>query len=251
MTNVELTAETLALPRLAGRRSLAEAVHHALREAITHGTLSPGARLREVELGKRFGVSPTPVREALRRLEREGLVQVTPHRGAAVVSSTPAEIAHLYEIHELLESHATRRAAESGTRDIAALVTLLADAEAVLDVPDQRAFNRIDLQFHRRLNELGGNAPLAELIEQTHRRIQAVRIRHDVQLPDRPRRSHAQHRALLAAVHDGDPDRAEALARDHIRAVRDSVVHTLRQGTGAHGEEVTAMAPASRRTDDT
>lgn len=249
MTNVELVAESIVLPRLTGRRSLAEAVHHALREAITHGALAPGMRLREVELGKRFGVSPTPVREALRRLEREGLVETTPHRGAAVVSFTPLEIANLYEIHELLESHATRRAAERGPHDIADLEHILDEADAVLDAPDQLAFNQLDIRFHRGLNDLSGNGPLAELIEQTHRRIQAVRIRYDVQLPDRPQRSHIQHRELLAAVRDGEADRAEALARAHIRAVRDSVLERLHPG-GEPGEEVTAMSPASRRTAD-
>jgi len=113
--------QVIELPRLEARRSLADSVHHALGEAITHGTIAPGTRLREVDVATRLGVSATPVREALRRLEREGLVTVTPHRGATVVTYTPAEIANLYEVHEVLESHAVRRATEASDRDTAAL----------------------------------------------------------------------------------------------------------------------------------
>jgi DNA-binding GntR family transcriptional regulator len=221
-------------------------VHHALGEAITHGTIALGARLREVEVATQLGVSATPVREALRRLEREGLVIVNPHRGATVVTFTPTEIAGLYEVHEILESHAVHRAAEADDRDTAALEHLLEEEEATLTEPDQQAFNRLDLRFHRTLNELSGNGPLAELTEQVHRRIQSVRIRFDVHLPNRPTQSHAQHKELLAAVRDGDADRAEALARTHIRTVRDAVLTMLSEQAGEASEEV--MTPHLARS---
>lgn len=232
-------SQVIELPRLEPRRSLADAVHYALSEAITQGTIAPGARLREVEIATQLGVSATPVREALRRLEREGLVAVVPHRGATVVTFTPAEIANLYEIHEVLESHAVRRATEASDRDTAALERILAETEATLLQPDQRAFNRLDIRFHRTLNELSGNVPLAELTEQIHRRIQSVRIRFDLHLPDRPVQSHAQHKALVAAVRDGDIDRAEALARGHIQTVRDAVLRMLGEPAEGTSEEVT------------
>ena len=214
------------LPVLGARRRLTDVVSDALREAISDGMLAPGSRLREVALAKHFGVSPTPVREALRRLEREGLVVLDPHRGATVVAFGTDDIADLYEIHEILECRAVRRAA-SAPRDVAPLEAIMAEAERVLADPDQIEFNRIDLAFHRTLNALGGNAPLAELTEQIHRRIQGVRIRSAGHLPGRPALSHAQHRELLDAVRAGHADRAEALARAHIRSVRDAVIRVL------------------------
>ncbi len=111
--NVEAVALSTALPLLGVRENLAEAVYRVLREAITDGSLPPGERLREIPLARRFGVSTTPVREALRRLEREGLVEINPRRGAVVPRFEPADIAQLYEAREVLECRAVRRAAEA------------------------------------------------------------------------------------------------------------------------------------------
>jgi len=221
------SADLAGLPALGARRRLVDVVSDALRDAIADGMLAPGVRLREVALAERFGVSPTPVREALRRLEREGLVEVDPHRGASVATFDAAEIADLYEVHEVLECRAVRRAAMAGDQDFSRGEALLAAAEGVLTDPDQVGFNRLDLAFHRALNGMGGNAALAELIEQIHRRIQGVRIRCAGHLPDRPVHSHAQHLEILAAVRAQDADRAETLARAHIHSVRDAVLRVL------------------------
>ncbi len=221
------------------QRGLAELVHHTLREAITRGDLGPGVRLPEVGLARQLGVSPTPVREAIRSLEREGLVEVSRHRGASVISPTPAEIANLYEMHEVLESYAVGRAAglvaatrATGTdQSLASAAAVLLEIDAVLDASDQATFNRLDLVFHRTLNVLSENPMLVTTIEQIHRRIQAARIHHDVCLPDRPRKSQAQHRELLEAVRAGDTERAQALAGTHIRSIRDPVLALLRQAS--------------------
>jgi DNA-binding GntR family transcriptional regulator len=219
---------SLVLPEMA--RSLSDAVHAALREAITDGTLVPGARLREVALAKQLSVSPTPVREALRRLEREGLVDTASHRGATVSEVTPALMANLYDLHETLEAFAVRRAAERGPHNFDHVQILLAEIDKSLAVPDQRVFNRLDLQLHRTLNELSGNPPVAELIELTHRRIQAARSRLDIHLPNRPRISQTQHREIVEAIAQSDADLAEQLARQHINAVREPVLTLMKGG---------------------
>lgn len=221
------TPELATLPILPARARLVDVVHEALRDAIAGGSLGPGTRLRETALARHYGVSATPVREALRRLERDGLVTVHPHRGAMVATFSPREIANLYEIHEALQSQAVRRAAEASQHDYRQIDELLAKMERVLDEPDQLAFNRLDLAFHRALNELSGNAPLADLIEQVHRRILSQRIRLAVHLPDRPALSHRQHKEMLAAVRAGDADAAEAWTRAHIRSVCAAVLTAL------------------------
>lgn len=232
MTGSDHRKSPLALPPLDQTRSLADAVHHTLRDAITDGLVEPGTRLREVAIAKELSVSPTPVREALRRLEREGLVDVTSYRGAAVATATPAVMADLYELHETLEAFAVRRAAGHGPHDLAPLEAMLQRIDESIALPDQTTFNRLDLQFHRMLNDLGGNREIADLIERTHRRIQATRVHLDIHLPDRPRTSHQQHRDMLDAVATADAMRAEAIARAHIRSVRDPVLAMLKEVQG-------------------
>ena len=111
-------------PPLAGlaaggaRQSLVDIAYVALRDAITSGALLPGTRLREAALARHFSISTTPVREALRRLDREGLVRLSPNRGAVVAEFDLREILDLFEIREVLECRAVRRAASQRTRDL-------------------------------------------------------------------------------------------------------------------------------------
>ncbi len=233
MSRGDVREPSITLPPFDSARSLADVVHHTLREAITDGLVAPGTRLREVAIAKELSVSPTPVREALRRLEREGLVDVTSYRGAAVAVVSPTMMADLYELHETLEAFAVRRAAERGPHDLTPLDAMLQTIDQSVALPDQTVFNRLDVRFHRMLNDLGGNRQVADLIEQTHRRIQAARVHLDIHLPDRPRTSHVQHRAMLDAVAAGDAARAEELAQAHIRSVRDPALKILKEVTSS------------------
>lgn len=228
--------ELAAVPIVSARTSLADVVYQALRDAITSAVLSPGFRLREIALARHFGVSTTPIREALRRLEREGLVEVTPNRGAVVAAYNLRQVTDLYEVREVLECRAIRRAALArGPRDLSRVEALLAEAASVLEAPDQVEFNRLDVELHRALSDVGGNDQLAELAERVHRQIQSVRVRCAVHLPGRPTRSHAEHQAIVAAVEAGDADRAETLVRAHIDGVRDAVTRVL---AGQTAEEI-------------
>src|ERR1700730_8872448 len=120
-------------PQLAGvaaggtRQSLVDVAYVALRDAITSGVLVPGSRLREAQLASHFSISTTPVREALRRLDREGLVRLSPNRGANVTEFNLREVVDLFEVGEVVECRAVRRAAGQRLRD-------LKPAEAVLAV---------------------------------------------------------------------------------------------------------------------
>lgn len=232
MSQSELRSELRGLPVAPERTSAATTIYFALREGITSGALAPGARLREIPLAHHFGVSTTPIREALRRLDREGLVHLAPNRGATVAAFDPQEVAALYEARQVLEQHAVRLAAQRPERDFAPLETLLTSMAAVVDEPDQIAFNQLDVEFHRRLNDLGGNIPIAELAEQVHRRIQGVRVRCAVHLAGRPAISHAQHEALVATVRARDADGAAALLQEHLRSVCAAVIHILMDGGG-------------------
>src|SRR3954447_25119734 len=112
------------------RQSLVDIAYVAIRDSITSGSLLPGTRLREAALAKHFSISTTPVREALRRLDREGLVRLSPNRGAVVAEFNLREILDLFEIREVLECRAVRRAASQptpDTRDATAILTAATD----------------------------------------------------------------------------------------------------------------------------
>lgn len=220
---------------VAAHGTLADAVYRHLRDAIVNGELAPGDRVREVPLSKQLGVSTTPIREALRRLEREGLVSSQPRRGTVVANPGPDEVEGLYELREVLECHAIRRVGAARDRDVSRLEALLQAAAGLLSEADQARYNTLDIQFHRALCELGGNLPLAEMAECIHRRIQAVRVRCAVYLPGRPAVSHREHESILAAVKDGDGRQAEARLRAHIRSIRDAVVSALRTAARVGG----------------
>jgi DNA-binding GntR family transcriptional regulator len=212
------------------RQSLVDVAYVALRDAITSGSLLPGTRLREAALARHFAISTTPVREALRRLDREGLVRLSPNRGAVVAEFDLREILDLFEIREVLECRAVRRAALQQSRDVHKAETLMHAAAKQVARHDRVEWNRLEVAFHRAINDLSGNFELAGLTERIHRTVQGlcVRImREPIYGPDKLRLMQDQHAALWTAVRDGDPDRAETEARAHIYHIRDSIAAAL------------------------
>lgn len=190
------------------------------------GALEPGTRLREIPLSQHFDVSTTPVREALRRLEAEGLAEVSPRRGAVVTRFDESRIRELYELREILEMAAARKAAVADA-DLAALTELYRSAGNHLGEDDQAAFYELDVQFHRTIGDLGGNTELAAAAEKVHRQIQSVRARHA--LRSRTKVAHRQHKKLLDAIRAGDADAAADAVRVHIGSAAEHVITTMRR----------------------
>jgi DNA-binding GntR family transcriptional regulator len=194
-------------------------VHAELRGDILSGRRQPGARLREEEIAARFGVSRTPVREALRRLEADGLVVVTPHRGAEVVRWRDDDVAELVELRALLEGHAARRAALTGDVDLVVLRELCERMEAHAEAPGERAadeITRLNMELHRAVHRAAGRLlpdMLVRLID-----VPVVRRTFHTYSEAELRRSCAQHRELLEALAAGDGDWAAAVMQAHIRA---------------------------------
>jgi DNA-binding GntR family transcriptional regulator len=213
------------------RQSLVDIAYVAIRDSITSGSLLPGTRLREAALAKHFSISTTPVREALRRLDREGLVRLSPNRGAVVAEFDLREILDLFEVREVLECRAVKRAAGQRLRDIARAEALMgAAAKHVAPRYDRVEWNRLEVAFHRAINDLSGNFELAELAERIHRTVQGLCVRcmrDPLYGPDKLRLMQAQHQAILDAVRDGSTREAESAARAHIHHIRDSVADAL------------------------
>jgi len=212
--------------------SLVDQIRDSLYAAITSGVLDPGTRLREIPLSEHFGVSTTPIREALRRLEHEGLVEVSPRRGAVVTALDEATVSNLYDLRLILESAAVRLAAEAG-RPLDRVDELMTQAEAYIDEQPQVTFHRLDVQLHRAIGELSGNGELAAMMEHVHQRIQAVRVRCAV--PGRLRIAHGQHAEIVEAIRTGDADAAEAAVRRHITSAKENVLGVLRAAQSSIG----------------
>jgi DNA-binding GntR family transcriptional regulator len=219
------------LAPVATRQSLVDIAYEAVRDAITSGALLPGTRLREAALARHFSVSTTPVREALRRLDREGLVRLSPNRGAVVAELDLRGIIDLFEVREVLECRAASRAARQRSRDVERAESVMtAAAELIRHHYDRVEWNRLDVAFHRAINDLSGNLELAELAERIHRTVQGMCVRclrEPIYGPDMLRVMQAEHQRILEAVRDGRPREAETSARAHIRHIRDSIAEVL------------------------
>jgi DNA-binding GntR family transcriptional regulator len=193
-----------------------EGVARILRTEIFSGQLKPGEPLPERLLAEQLGVSRTPVREALFTLQSEGLVELTPNRGATVRTITAHDIVQIYSLRGVLESYAAREAATTRTRQD---LDALEDAHAKLErisasgtAPEQAL---ADLAFHTLISEATGGRLLQTIMGQVL--AFTVSYRSNYAYPaDRAGIAITEHRAILDALRDQDADRAEQLMREHV-----------------------------------
>ena len=190
-----------------------------LRDGILSGEFAPHSPLRIDALATQFNVSHMPIREALRRLEAEGLLDTVPNRGARVVAVTPAFVADIFDLRTLIEAFMTRRAAERITpAQLAELHTVQARYEAAAqnqDVPAALAANRA---FHTAINSIAGNRDGSLILDRHWRLISALWRVYGYQ-PNRFEAVISDHQQLLVALAEGDGEAAAALSTAHsIRA---------------------------------
>lgn len=233
--------EPLSLPRLAPHRNLAETVYGALKGAIIENSLPAGYRLTEAAIAASMDVSNTPVREALSRLEREGLVSLVPRRGAVVASFTAEDLLAITEVREALETHAVRKAiARRPSAVEERLAAILEECVPFVAVRDPRGFNRLDVEFHRLLVQASGNLHLQRAFEMLHDQVQVIRWQ-VFRIRGRPEMPHSEHEAIYAAFVAGDADEAERVLREHVRHAAVDLLNAL----AAKGDPQAARIAAS------
>lgn len=205
----------------AHRGRTTDAVTDALREAILDGVLPPNMWLREDEIAAAFGVSRTPLREALRRLADEGLAVKTANHGTAVAPLTIEDVLALYVVREDLEGLAARLAARTCPPG---LIDELGDIStrmvAAADADDVSALARLNLEWHRVLRKAAGNTYLDRFLTQVEhavRRLPVSTFAH----PGRARDVLAEHDAVTRAIQARDADGAEQAARQHMHLARE------------------------------
>jgi DNA-binding GntR family transcriptional regulator len=192
-----------------------QAAYRRLLDDIRSGALHPGARLRETELADRLGISRTPVREAIRQLEADGLVIHLPRQGATIRSLDHAEVVELYEMRAVLEGTAARLAARAASDiELAELVALNTDLAMAPAAPQAREVNR---QFHRMLLDAARNRFLVKSMSALQKTLLILGPT-TLADPSRATAAVAEHSAVLTALQARDGANAEAAMRAHVDA---------------------------------
>ena len=199
--------------------SLGGRVFQKIREDILSGKYQEHDELREAALGKELGVSRTPVREALRQLELEGLVTIIPNRGAYVTGISPKDIWDIYSLRSLLEGMCARWAVEHITEEqLDELEEIILLSEFQLKKGSGFSAEQItslDGRFHAVLYEASGSRILSHVLTDFHNYVQSAR-KSSVISEDRARKSIREHKQILRAIRDRDAEMAEQLANEHI-----------------------------------
>ena len=181
--------------------------------AIDNGTYRPGDRLVESELAERFGVSRTPVREALQRLETQSML-TRDGRSLIVATLDHNQLAELYTVRTELEALAARLAARHATREeVRVLGQMVADDRKVID--DPQALSRANRRFHHQIHLASHNRYLVQQLDIVHRTM-ALMARTSLAAEGRGEKALAEHQAIVDAIASGKADAAEAALREHI-----------------------------------
>ncbi len=207
---------------------LENAVYTAIEEKILAGEFLPGEALTEARISEVTGASRTPVREALHRLERDGLVRTLPNRSAVVVGITREDLAEIYEIRRRIEGLASRRAAERVSEE--AKKTLLENVEMQEFFLTRGAdkLKELDHAFHEAVYDLCQSRILVASLSRLHRQTGYFR-RRSLFAEGRAEASVAEHRAICEAIVRGDADAAEKLTVTHIEAAYFNLLKVLEE----------------------
>lgn len=204
-------------PRTVQRHSVRGQILEALRAALVDGELIPGEVYSAPVLGERFGVSATPVREAMQQLATEGAVEVIPNRGFRVTRRSPRELAELAEVRALIEIPVVLRLARTVPAAGWAALRPLADATAAAAARgDRAAYAETDRAFHRAVLALSGNQQLVMVADDLHRRSQWPLASAPVTRRADLVADAAEHMALLEALVAQDLRVVQSLVREHF-----------------------------------
>jgi DNA-binding GntR family transcriptional regulator len=223
-----MTLNTLEFNRIG------DLAYQALRDAIFSGEFAQGARLNQDEMARRLGVSRAPIRDALNRLESEGLVKTLSRSGGVVVADiSEQEMADIYELRAILDSASTRLACERmSDDDLKRLAEIVAETERVTQAKDLNAIVQAHAEFHYLIYAACGNPELTRVARNLWDRSYRFRVM-ALRSEENARHGLAQHTAILVALQARDAGKAVALAEEHDRS---SIRHLRRWMTPAEDE---------------
>ena len=221
-----MSAEIIAIPRPA----LHEQVAHRLRQMLVENRIPPGAKLNERELSEVLNVSRTPLREAIKMLAAEGLVELLTNRGAIAVELSEADVLNTFEVMAGLEAQSGELAAQRITdvelTEIRAMHFEMLAAYTRRDLP---TYYRLNSAIHRAINEAAKNPVLTQTYQQVNARLQALRFRSN-QDGEKWTAAVREHERMIIALEARDPVAMRQVLMAHLDNKRDVVVAQLRAG---------------------
>lgn len=223
-----MSAQVIAIPRAA----LHEQVAMRLRQMLVEGRIAPGAKLNERELAEVLKVSRTPLREAIKMLAAEGLVELLPNRGAIAVSLNATDIHNTFEVMAGLEAMSGELAAQRITAaELSEIKAMHFEMLAAYTRADLSNYYRLNADIHRAINAAAKNPVLTATYNQLNARLQALRFRSN---QDGEKWKHAmkEHEIMVEALGARDASAMREVLLAHLRNKRDVVLEQLRQGTG-------------------
>jgi DNA-binding GntR family transcriptional regulator len=216
--------------RLDSYKPLRELVCENLRDAINKGVLSPGERLMEIQIAEEMGVSRTPVREAIRKLELEGFVVMIPRRGTYVANISIKDINEVYEIRTALDILAGGLAAERiNDEEIEEMRQLLVLTEKYIDEKNLNKIIEIDSKFHDVLYTASRNERLVNIINNLREQITSIRGQ-SMNYPGRLADTLNEHREIVESIAARDIDRAQEAVRVHLENAEQTLLQAIDEG---------------------
>jgi phosphonate utilization transcriptional regulator len=229
-------------------RSLASVAQGELERLILIGELAPGAKLTEVALAERLGISRGPLREAFRMLEEAGLVRTEKNRGVFVRDLPVEEAVEIFDLRAAMEELVGRRLAEQITAAQLKEVRAMVDAmERAVKAADARSYHLLNLQFHERLVEMAGNGKLTAIYRKLIKELSLFRrlnLADSWLLPV----SAGEHRAIVKAIASGDAEAAGRAMAEHVRESKERTVTNHLRRHPPSGDTPHGRTPVRQRT---
>lgn len=207
-----------------------ERAYEAIRKLATEYKFRPGEKLNEVELARDMGLSRTPIREALQRLEREGFLTFVPNKGFFAEEVTPNSVRDLYEVRASLERTAFRMACERASMaEIQAACALWEERPMASSLTAWDLIAQADEAFHEAIARASGNARLVRLLEVINARVRFFR-RIDLEQPERLERSFAEHAAIIECFRRRDAKKGGDLLEEHVAISAAAAIIMTKEG---------------------
>lgn len=200
--------------------SITGQVVNAIRTAIVTGEYEPGRKLSESNLSKFYGVSRTPIRESLKQLEREGLVEIIPRVGTCVSKPTETELTELFTVKESLEGLAAGQLAKNmDPKIIERLEKIIQDMDSAVENKENSLYVEANQNFHSTILEGANNSKLTYLLNLLLNQLPYQQYVHlSIEVPNRLEKSLEEHHSILRAIKSGDSEKAEKVMRKHVKA---------------------------------
>ena len=216
------------MKKIVDSTNLRDQTYDIIKNMIILREIEPGKKINEEHIAKEIQVSRTPIREALCRLENEGIVKIIPRRGAFVADLTEINVGEILLIREVLEGLVARLAAEN--MDEKTLEKLRKALQKVSTIPEKDRdlinYTRSEVDFHALLLSAANNQMLKNMMEIVNAHLQIIRLR-TVVIPERAQKTVKEHHQILKAIETGDTGAAEELMRAHIRSVREVALKNI------------------------